>query len=247
MTKAAKRKKKSTVARLRPFWFLILIVAIVAGLGGYYAATWPGFFPKHVTIAGNHVVSSEEIAARARIASDANVWLQSMRAATARIDAIPYVKTAVIHRSLPASVRITVSERSPFAELRYGPDAALVDRDMRVLGQPDGPDALPVFRLKTGTLPPAGAFVKDSSAIRLRDDDVTLASAHLVVRSLSYDAFGDLVATTHGGIRLLLGSDSDLQKKTVLIGPILSQVAAGGRPIAEVDLRAPKTPVVVYR
>jgi cell division protein FtsQ len=244
--KGTTRKKTSAASRLRPFWFLITVVAIAAAFAGYYAATWPGFFPKHVTIGGNRVVSAQQIAARAGISGNVNVWLQNMHAARRRIEAIPYVKEASIHRSLPANVRIAVTERTPYAVLRYGAQPALVDRDLRVLQRLDGPVALPQFVLKTGSVPADGAFVNDPAAERLRDDYETLAQAHVVVRSLRYDTFGGLIAEMHAGVRLLLGDDSDLQKKAALIGPILSQVAAGGRRIAAVDLRAPKTPVVTY-
>lgn len=64
---------------------------------------------------------------------------------------------------------------------------------------------------------------------------------------MHYDKFGDLVAATTGGISLLLGEDADLAKKTPLIDPIISQVSATGKKLAAVDLRAPKTPVVVYK
>jgi cell division protein FtsQ len=246
-SKRVSRKKKSPASRLRPFWFLIVLVVIVVGFGGYYAATWPGFQPKHVAIAGNRVVPSQEIAQRAHIASDANVWLQDTRAAQRRIEAIPYVKEAAIHRWLPANVRIAVTERVPYAILRAGSKKAVVDRDLRVLQRLDGPAPLPHFITTSGAMPPDGAFVNDPIVQRLRDDYEALSQAHVVVRSVSYDKFGDLIATMHNGVRLLLGDDADVQKKAALIGPILSQVAAGGRRIAAVDLRAVKTPVVVYR
>lgn len=247
MTKTASRKKKSPAQALRPFWLLIGIVAILAAFGGYYAATWPGFFPKSVMVTGNRVVSSHEILARARVITHANVWLQNMRAAAARVDVIPYVKDAQIHRSLPATVRIAVTERTPYAVLRYRSGAVVVDRDLRVLQRLDGAVTLPQFLLKATHPPADGAFVKDATAMRFNEDYAALARGHVIVTSLRYDKFGDLVATMHGGVRLLLGDDADLQKKTPLVGPILSQVAAGGRRIAAVDLRAPKTPVVVYR
>jgi len=247
MSKAPRRKKKSALAVLRPFWFLIALVVIAAALGGYYAATWPGFFPSAVAITGNRVVSTHEIAARAQIDTHSNLWLQNLHAAAARIEALPYVNLAEIHRSLPARVAIAITERVPYAVLHYGKQSALVDRNLRVLQRSDEPAALPQFLLKSGHMPADGAFVKNVAAVQLRNDFDTLVQAHVFVNSLRYDKFGDLIATMHGGVRLLLGDDADLQKKTVLIGPILSQVAATGRRIAAVDLRAPKTPVVVYR
>lgn len=242
-----KRVKKSAAARLRPFWFLIVIVAIAASGAGYWAATWPGFFPKRITITGNHAVPSQEVAARAAIAPRENIWLQNTRAATARIEAIPYIKDAAVHRMPPALVYINVTERIPFAVARFGTHRVVIDRDLRVLQNADTSDALPVIVAKGDALPIPGVFIKDPDTAHLRDDYEVLSQAHVAAAQLSYDRFGDLAVTMRSGVKLLLGDDSDLGQKVPLIGPILSQVAAQGKKIAAVDLRAPKTPVVVYK
>lgn len=247
MSRRPRRKKKSASARLRPFWFLIALVVLAAAFGGYYAATWPGFFPKSVTVSGNRIVSAREIASRASILPNQNVWLQNMTAAAARVAAIPYVKTVRIRRGLPATVHIAVEERSPYAELRYGSQSALIDRDLRVLQRKAGPAALPALIGKPKAMPAPGAYVKDEDVAQLRDDYDALVAAHVVVASLAYDKFGDLVATMRNGVQLLLGDDKTLPQTAPLVGPILSQVAAEGRKIAQVDLRAPKTPVVVFK
>ncbi len=242
-----KRRKKSAGARLRPFWILFVMLAVGIAIGAYYAAGWPGFYPKSVRVSGNRIVPTAQILARAALVRRKNIWLQNTRAAAARIEAIPYVKTALIHRSLPASVRIGVTERAPFAVLQTDGQRVIVDRDLRVL-QPDTRAwTLPVIVTTLPAVPRPGAFVHDAGAQRLRDDYETLAASHVAVRSLRYDRFGDLVADTPGGIALLLGDDADLAKKTPLIDPILSQVGASGSKLAAVDLRAPKTPVVVYK
>lgn len=242
-----KRRKRSAAARLRPFWALIVLLVVAAGIAGYYGATWRGFYPKSVVVTGNHVVSSAEILHRAAIAPQQNMWLQSARAEAARVEAIPYVKTAQIHRSLPASIHITVTERTPFAVLQVRGQRAVIDRDLRVLQTGGTTDALPVILGNGGTIPAAGKFVRDRDVAKLLGDYDALSRAHVAVRSLRYDKFGDLIATTRGGIALLLGDDRDLSKKTPLIDPIISQVSAGGKSLAAVDLRAPKTPVVVYK
>lgn len=243
----AKRRKKSAGARMRPFWILFVLAAIAVGAGLFYAATWPGFFPQRVSVGGNRVVPAGQILSRAAIASHENIWLQNMRAAASRIETIPYVKTASIHRTLPATVRIAIEERRPFALVQFGGDSVLVDHDLRVLKSGDAALPLPIIVGKDAPAPRAGAFIRDAQIQRLRDDDDALVRAHVAVRSLRYDKFGDLVATTSGGIRLLLGDDTDLSKKTGLIDPIISQVSAGGKKLAAVDLRAPNTPVVVYK
>lgn len=247
MSQRPKRKQKSRAARLRPFWFLLVLLAAAAAFGGYYAATWPGFFPREIAVRGNRIVPRSEILARARILPDANLWLQKMGAAANRIEAIPYIKTARIHRSLPAGVRIDVTERVPYAIVKSGPSALLIDRDLRVLQPAPRVSALPVFVQHLAGPAAAGVFLKDEAVMRLRDDYDALAQAHVIVTSLRYDKYGDLDAGMRSGVQLLLGDDSQLAQKTGLIGPILSQVAANGRRIAAVDLRAPKTPVVVYK
>ena len=246
-TRKQRRRKASPVARVRPFWLLIAVLAAVAAGAGYWAATWPGFFPGHVAVSGNRAVPAEEIAARAGIRAHENIWLQNTRAAAARVEQIPYIAAARVHRSLPANVRIDVTERVPFAVLRYGPHAVVVDRDLRVLQTGEGAEALPAFAIAGDALPVPAVYIKDPNARRLRDDYGVLADAHVAAARLSFDRFGDLIVTMRGGVRLLLGDDADLQQKATLVGPILSQVAAQGRKIAAVDLRAPKTPVVVYK
>ena len=237
------RRKRSAAARLRPFWILLVLLVLAGGAGGYYLATWPGFLPRHVVVVGNHRVSTHAIAARAAIDRRVNLWLQNAYAAAARVAALPDIGQVTIRRGFPAALTIVVTERSPYAQIRAGGQAAVVDRELRVLQTAASP-ALPQF-IVHAALPAAGQFIKDERVTQLRDDYERLAGAHVVVAALRYDRFGDLTAVTPRGVQLLLGDDQDLARKIALIGPILSQTA--GRKIAAIDLRAPGTPVVVYR
>ena len=231
---------------LRPFWLLIgVLIAAFAG-AGYWAASWPGFWPKHVTVSGNRVVSTAEILRRAAIAPDVNVWLQNARAAADRVAAIPYVDKATVHRRLPADVLIEITERRPFAVMDFADGSALVDRDLRVLqpGRPGG--EFPRLILRNASEPGAGTFLRARDAVRLRDDYVTLSAQHVAVETLRFYRFDELTALSAGGVVLLLGDDADLSAKAALVQPILSQAAIRGRKISLVDLRAPGTPVVRY-
>lgn len=240
------RSKRSPVERLRPFWILFVLVAVAAAGAGYWAATWPGFFPRSVTVGGNRIVPSAEILERAGIERSQNVWLQNMQAAANRVAAIPYVKEAHVYRELPASVRIEISERAPFAIVRYARNRVLVDSDLRVLEIGEGAQTLPVFAASGEALPVPGVFLRDADTMRLRSDFETLARAHVAAAELGFDRFGDLIVTMPSGVRLLLGDDEDIEQKAALIPPILAQVSASGRRVAAVDLRAPKTPVVRF-
>ncbi len=241
--KSVARRKRSAADRLKPFWILLVLFSAVAGLGGYYAATWPGFRAHQIVVIGNHRVGAKDILHHAAINRRINIWLQNMRAAADRVGTIPDVGQVTIGRSFPASVTIVVRERHPFAVVRAGVAKVVIDRDLRVLDAQAGP-AFPQFIVNIR--PPApGKDVKDERVVRLRDDYDQLEAAHVIVAALRYDRFGDLVAVTPRGVQILLGDDEDMARKISLIGPILSQTA--GKKIAAIDLRAPATPVVRYK
>lgn len=233
---------------MRPFWILIVLLVAAAAGGGYYAANWPGFNVKSVSVAGNLRVARGEILRRAAIAPAQNVWLQNMGKAAARVKAIPYIDDVRVHRSLPADVAIDVTERRPFAVVRDGMQSFLIDRQVRVLesGPGDIP-GLPVFVQRMALTPAPGQFLREQPLLAFVKDYDALFAAHVVARQLTFDRLGDLTAVLSNGIVAKLGDDSDLPAKAQLIDPILSQTQREGRRVRAVDLRAPKTPVVVYK
>lgn len=235
------------MARVRPFWMPITFGGALAIGALAVAATWPGFVAKTIVVSGNDRVSRAEIVTQARVVPHVSIWLQNTGAIAKRVEAIPYVDVARVRRIPPSTIRIAVSERKPFVILRSGDDAALVDRALRVLEPAVGPPAYPVLVLEPGLSFEPGEFVRRSSARALRDAYEKINGGRLMPVSLQYDKFGGLVLTVHGGMRLLLGSTSDLSAKLKLADAILSQVVSRQRRVAAIDLRAPSAPVLVYR
>jgi hypothetical protein len=102
-----------------------------------------------------------------------------------------------------------------------------------------------VLPADAGAVP--GQFLTDAKARAMRDDYETMIAAHVVPLALEYDRYDGLVATMRGGVRVLLGSDDDLDKKLALVDPILAQIVRKQQNVAAVDLRAPRTPVLVFK
>ncbi len=243
-----RRRKKSAAARLRPFWFLVLLLFVLATLLAYFLATWPALRPHTIVVHGNHVVDKEAILRAARIDLQKNAWLQNTGAMTHRIEAIPYVDTASVHRRPPSTFVIDVTERIPFARLVSAGETVIVDRDLRVLQESSASfNALPALIAKNLPAPRTGATLSQTELIALRNDAEALTNAHLAAALLEHDKYGDLVVTLRNGVRVLFGDETDLTKKIPFVDPILAQVGREGRPIAAIDLRAPKTPVVEYK
>ncbi len=243
----ARRRRRSRVARIRRFWMPIALGTAVVLILLAVAATWPGFYPDQVAVSGNQRVTRSEILAAAAVAPNISIWFQNAGAMARRIEAIPYIETTHVHRALPASIRIVVVERVPFAVLRSGPSAAVVDRSLRVLEPATGADPLPILDLEPGLNFSPGEYVRTRHAIELSDCYTAIAGRRIDPRELGFDRFGGLVVTLRGGLRLLLGADNDLGPKLTLADAILSQVVGRQRRVAAIDLRAPAAPVVVYR
>ncbi len=215
---------------------------------GFYAITWPGFYGRHIAVTGVQLVSKEEILAKAAVPTQKNLWLQNMRAVALRLESIPYVKKVAIHRSLPANLWINVTERAPSAVVAGAAGTALIDADGRVL-ETTGPFPfdLPRLYIRSTEHFIAGHFIRDRRIARMQKDYDVLASDKLAVHAIHLDVHGELSAQLQNGILLKLGEDGDLSGKAALVQPILHQIEGKIERVTALDLRAPKTPVVLYK
>lgn len=243
----ARRAKRSPASRVRPFWVLFTLAGIAAAGALAFFATWPGFDLQHVIVSGNRKVTTGEILQAARISANRSIWLENTGAIASRIGRIPYVESVSIHQLPPASLKIVVRERVPIAVLQVDGDSAVVDRSLRVLEEPATTQTLPVFSLGTTLALTPGEFVRTKDALELRDAYETLSGKGTKITVLSLDRYGDLVAELPGGVRVLLGGPENLEKKIALADAIVSQTGRAQRKISALDLRAPNTPVIVYR
>jgi cell division protein FtsQ len=226
---------------------MIVLAGVLSIAAGAFLTMWSGFDPSQVAVTGNRRVPSGEILRVADIPRNRSIWLDDTRAISARIRTIPFVGKVSIHRLPPASFTIAVSERVPFATLTSDGESAVVDRALRVLSPVASSDTLPSFVVSLHRSLTPGTFVTARDAVILRDVYTTMVANGLNPASLSFDRYGDVIATIAGGPRLLLGEPNDLARKVRLINAILAQVVRRQLSISAVDVRAPSTPVVVYR
>jgi cell division protein FtsQ len=240
-----RRRRASPVHRLRPFWFLLIVLVALGATGTYLLLSWPALDPHTIDVTGNHVVSRGEIIDRARINAAQNMWLQSTGAMTARIEAIPYIDQAYVHRVPPDTIAIATTERTPHAVVRSGAGEVTVDSTLRVLQDGAASPSLPVLEEPGVVLAVPGSAFVQAAVSELAGVLDHAQTAGLSVAALGYDRFGDVTITLRSGVRVLIGDETDLDKKLALVEPILTQ-AAHGRRITTVDLRALTTPVVEY-
>jgi cell division septal protein FtsQ len=246
---APRRRKTTVVARIKPFWIFAVVLAGLLAWGGAWLAQSPWF---RVTRVGIEVplespVSRDAVRAAAGISRGTNVWLIDTRGAARRIEAIPYVDAASIHRGqFPKPfVELAITVRRPSACVRGGPGDVTIDTTARVLQT--GCAAAPLPRIDAGRaiVPAPGGTVTDAEVGRLLADAKTLSDANLAVRRLGRDRWGGLEAVDVTGIVIQFGADGDLEKKATLVEPVRKGVA--NRRVRSIDLRAPGTPIVEFR
>ncbi|HWT04883.1 MAG TPA: FtsQ-type POTRA domain-containing protein, partial [Xanthomonadales bacterium] len=246
---APRRRKASLAARIKPFWiFAVLLVGLIAW-GGAWLVQSPWF---RVTRIGIEVplaspVSRDAVRAAAGISRDANVWLIDMRGAARRIEAIPYVDAAAIHRGqFPKPfVDLAITVRRPSACVRGRGGDVTIDATARVLQPECATAALPRIDAGQATVPEPGGTVADPEVGRLLADAKTLSDANLAVHRIARDRWGGLEAVDVTGVAIRFGADDDLAKKAALVEPVRKGVA--NRSIRAIDLRAPGTPIVEFR
>lgn len=243
-----RRAKPSLARKLRVFWVFIVLALAAGSYGGYRLATWPGFLPSSIAVDGNRRVGTGEILARALIPKDRNLWLLDKRAAEERVEAIPWIRSAQIHRALPAATTIIVTERTPIACAQTDRTHYMIDEDARVLGTEctASPgllalDWLPIPRQRLG------ATLDVARLQRLLADARTLQSMKLDPVRVALDRFDGVEATLRDGPLVRFGEDRDLADKAKLVDPILQSYRRRDQNLAVIDLRAPSTPVVEER
>ncbi len=243
-----RRSKPSLRTRFGTYWVLVALLLAALAYGLWLLASAPAFRLGTLDVSGLDQVSRDEVVAKAALDPHSNVWLFDVHDAEQRLEAIPYVASARIHRSLPGNVRIDIVERVPEACARAAGGASYtVDATLRVLatGCLNAPHVDYVSHAPIVAQP--GAFLNDGELTEVRRDAQALTATGQHYTRFDLDRYGDLEATLAGGIRVRFGDDDDLEPKERLVGPILASLADRLASVRALDLRAPTTPVVEYR
>lgn len=243
-----RRSRPSPIARLRRFWLLGIFVLVIVAWGGFALASAPAFRLHELSVTGLTNVSRDDVVARAAIDPHANVWFLDRDAIERRIEGLPYVLQAHVHRRPIANVWLDIAERSADGCLRpRGGEAVTIDRADRVLDRGCTASVALAYELRARSDVPPGDYVRDPELASLQNDARILAATGDRFRTLRHDAFGGFEADLVDGIRIRFGDDRDLERKRKLIAPILAQLGARGERVRALDLRAPSTPVVELR
>lgn len=249
--------------------FAVVVAAALVAFG-FKEASDPRLAFSRLEVTGEAHTPAAAIADAAGFADGTNVWLLDAAAAKQRIEALPWIASAVIRRSWPNRVRAQVTERSPVVRVLVegdsaeeapaagGPSAAeaLVDATGRVLDvsalsardpRDEQQAALPLIRLDpspAGVEP--GAQMPGDDFQQAYDAFVQLRALGLRVSEVDLKAATGITVTSDDGLRAILGDADDLARKVTLFKAIVPKITAPQN-VVYVDLRSVRAPTVLYR
>jgi cell division protein FtsQ len=231
-------------ARRRLRRALAVLALVALALGAWALLHSRLFSARVVTVTGAVHVSRTKVVDAAGLAGAPPLVDVNAGADAARVELLPWVKTATVTLSWPDGVRISVVERTPVAVVPTGSRTfgwALVDESGRVL-------ALDASR-PPGLVEAKGAGTPGAPGSDLRGTGAALTVAATLpkafaaqVSEISQTGGGDVTLQLTSPLTVYLGSTSDLAQKYEDVAAILSgvQLAAG----QVIDVSAPGVPVV---
>jgi cell division septal protein FtsQ len=144
---AGSRSNRKNVASGKNLLPVFLSLCIVFCIGvfiylGYRAVTASDFFGvAAVEVAGTGRASKENIERMVLAETErSGVWNADLPEIRAKIEKLPFVRSAAVTRVLPNGVRVEIYEHEPKAIVKMPGGLMLVDQDAKILAKTDGPE-----------------------------------------------------------------------------------------------------------
>jgi cell division protein FtsQ len=221
------------------------VLAAVAAIALFTGATWTTtrsalLDVDHIEISGGFLVTPDEVTTGAGLAPGQPMVSVDTAAAERRLRRLPWVKTALVERAFPNTVRIHLTERMA-AAIAARPDGGwvLLDIGGRVLAErAERPGDLPEV-VGAGATPAPGASLATARPVL----DVVGALPEAIRKQVTIATLEGEAVTLHTGVReIRIGPPKQLAAKVAALSVLLERI--GSRSVAFVDVRVPQAPVV---
>jgi len=253
------RRQKAVTVRRRLRWgqrwvLFFALVAAPVGITGYFLTTFVLSSPRFelrsaddIQMVSNQFVSREEVAAALGLPLHAGQGPGlkalgiSLEAERKRVEAIPWVQSAVLTRAFPNRLVVHVVERTPVAFVNFGGHVGLVDNEGVLLDKPES--AFFDFPVLTGLDPNAGSE-KCRTRLAIYQDFMRQAGDEIahsgwIISEADLSDGDDLKALLVQGretVQVHFGHESFLQHFHTFL-KLLPELRKSNAPIDSVDLR----------
>jgi cell division septal protein FtsQ len=211
-------------------------------VGAWFLLHTPLFGARAITVTGNVHETTAQVVSQAGLGSHPPLLDVDAGAAAARVEQLPWVRSASVRVSWPDGVHIAVTEETTRFVTRSGANWAEVGSDGRVLGvsaaRPDGPVLLSVPQPPgaPGTVLPA----RDAAGLRVASTLPASFAAQVTAVTVEPAGWVQLALTTP--VLVDVGSATELTAKYEDISSILAGATLHAGDV--IDVSVPDAPTV---
>jgi cell division septal protein FtsQ len=212
-------------------------------VGAWFLVHTPLFSARSVTVTGNVHETAAQVVAQAGLSSQPPLLDVNAGAAAARIEQLPWVRSATVHVAWPDGVHIAVVEETArFTAATPGGQWESLSADGRVLGE--SPTRPPGLLLLTVPQPPGapGTVLADKDAPGLRVASSLPASFAAQVTQVTVEPAGWVQLALTTPIVVDIGTAAELTAKYEDVSSILSGATLHNGDV--IDVSVPDAPTV---
>lgn len=231
--------RRSSAPRWQRVGAAVLCVAVLVATGLLVGRS-SLFAVDRIRVVGEDHLRAAEIVRRSGIDPGTNVLFLDAGAVERRIEADPWVRDAVVTRSLPSTVTIRIVERTPVAVVPRGGRTVLVAADGTELGPVARDPGLPVLVAQPDAL--GGGISVPATAAPARALAALPPALRSRVREVALLPGGSLQLRLASGTRVRFGGPERAAEKGRVLRSILRWAREGDVALATIDVRVPSAP-----
>jgi cell division protein FtsQ len=217
---------------------LLVVGSVIVTLGvAFLTINSPFLDVDRVQVVGAHHVTAEEVRVSSRIHRHDALLFVDVGAAARRVEGLPWVEHATVHREYPGAVRIVIKEYTPVAYVHDGREVVLIAENGRAIARVPAPPAGAAEIVGVRRAPSVGELLSPPEAARI----VPQLPRKLAQQVASVDVAGSGLAlhlVGRGAIRL--GTADDLRAKAASALAVLA--VRGATPFSYLDVSTPDSP-----
>jgi cell division protein FtsQ len=233
--------------RYRPnFRFLgwTFLVSAAMSMVASCALQTDGLRVKHFAVNGVRFADAKVVRAAAKTLGGKNILIVRKSLVTRKLRNVAEIESATVHRDLPDSIRVEVTERSPLCVLARNGDYCVMDRGKYLFHKTHGPvRGLPTIHV------PGDRPIREGCAATSDDISECVRALELATRKgmpvikVSIDLDGDMCLNMVGGLVVKLGQPEDIARKMAILKTALVLRPSISREAAYIDVSCPRFPV----